>query len=73
MFHGNRVEDMLMVHDLIVDSELSGLELTVLPTWKKIWNSVKKETSTPSRHLWKRVNRMTVQWGAAYLCGMGKD
>ncbi len=69
----HEVEDKVMVNNMVVDNELGGTEVTVLPSWKKIWSGVKKGSFTPSK--WLKTDRVilnTVRWGGAYLCGMGK-
>ncbi len=70
---GNWIEDKIMVNNMVVDNELGGREVTVLPSLEKIWGEVKKGRFTPST--WLRTDRVilnTVRWGGAYLCGMGR-
>ncbi len=69
----NDIEDQIMVNNIVVDNELGGRDVTVLPSWKKMWSGLKKGRFTPSK--WLRTDRAilnTVRWGGAYLCGMGK-
>ncbi len=69
----NDIEDVVMVNNVVVDSELGGREVTVLPSWKKVWGAVKQGRFTPSK--WLRTDRVslsTIRWGCAYLCGMGE-
>ncbi len=66
------IEDIIEVNNMVVDNELGGREITVRPSWKKIWNGLRKGSLTPSR--WLRTDRVmlnTVRWCGAYLCGMG--
>ncbi len=70
----NCIEDVVMVNNMVVDNELWGREVTVLPSWVKIWRGLKKRRFTPRRCLrTDRVILNTVRWGAAYLCGMGRS
>ncbi len=69
----NDLEDVVMVNNMVVDNELGGREVTVSPSWEKIWRGVKEGRFTPSK--WLRTDRAilnTVRWGGAYLCGMGE-
>ncbi len=77
--HGNLVDDegdieeKIQVNNAVVDNELGGREVTVLPSWKKMWGGLKKRSLTPSR--WLKTDRImlnTVHWCAAYLCRMGE-
>ncbi len=67
------IEDVVM-RNMVVDNELGGRDVTVLPSWEKIWSGVKKGRFTPSK--WLRTGRVilnTVRWSGAYLCAMGGD
>ncbi len=44
----NEIENGVMVNNMVVDNELGGREVTVLPSWMKIWRGVKEVTFTPS-------------------------
>ncbi len=71
---GNEIEKIVMVNNMVVDNELGGAEVTVLPSLEKIWSGLKNGAFTPSKWLWTdRVILNTVRWGGAYLCGMGKE
>ncbi len=71
---GNNIEDAIMVNNMVVDNELGGREVTVLPSWEKIWRGVKEGPFSPSKMLrTDRVILNTIRWGGAYLCGMGED
>ena len=70
----NGIEDVIMVNNTVVDNELGGREVTVLPSWEKIWSGLKRGRFTPSEWLWTdRAILNTVRWSGAYLCGMGAD
>ncbi len=69
----NNIEDIVMVNNMVVDKELGGREVTVLPSWEKMRSGVKQGKFTPS--YWLRTDRVvlnTIRWGGAYLCGMGE-
>ena len=67
------VEEVIEVNNSVVDNELGGREVTVLPSWQKMWHGVMKGSFKPSRWLWTdRVMLNTVRWGGAFLCGMGE-
>ncbi len=69
---GNEIENKIMVNNMVVDNELGGTEVMVIPSWKKIWSGVKRGRFTPSR--WLRTDQVilnTIRWSGAYLCGMG--
>ena len=71
---GDQVEDVVMVNNMVVDNELGGREVTVLPSLKKMWSELKEGRFTPSK--WLRTDRVilnTIRWGGAYLCGVGAD
>ncbi len=71
---GNGIEKKIMVNNMVVDNELGGREVTVLPSWEKIRNGIKEGRFTPGK--WLRTDRVilnTVRWGGAYLCGVGED
>ncbi len=66
-------EDVVMVNNMVVENEVGVREVTVLPSWEKIWSGLKQGRFTPSK--WLRTDRAilnTVRWGGAYLCGMGE-
>ncbi len=68
------VEEKIEVNNTIVDNELGGREVTVLPSWKNMWNGLKKGSFEPSTWLWTdRVMLNTVRWSGAFLCGMGEQ
>ncbi len=71
---GSDIEDVLMVNNMVVDNEFGGTEVTVLPSWKKVWTGMKNGRFTPSK--WLRTDRVilsTVRWSGAYLCGLGAE
>ncbi len=68
------IEEEIKVNNTVVDNELGGREVTVLPSWKKVWDGLKKGSLTPSR--WLQTDQVmvnTVRWSGAYLCGMGEQ
>ncbi len=70
---GDGIEDIIMVNNMVVDNELGGKEVTVLPSWKKILRGLKQGKFTPSK--WLQTDQVilsTVRWGGAYLCSMGE-
>ena len=70
---GKGVEDVVMVNNLVVDNELGGGEVTVLPSWEKMKSGIMEGRFTPSK--WLQTDRVllnTVRWSGAYLCGMGE-
>ncbi len=67
------IEEKIKVNNTVVDNELGGREITVLPSWKKTWDGLKKGSLTPSKCLeTDRVMLNTVRWCGAYLCGVGE-
>ncbi len=38
---GNDIEDAVMVNKMVVDNELGGREVTVSPSWEKIWRGLR--------------------------------
>ena len=67
------IEEKIEVNNTIVDNELGGREVTVLPSWKKMWDGLKKVEFEPSRWLGTdRAMLNTVKWCGAFLCGMGE-
>ncbi len=67
------IERRIEVNNTVVDNELGGKELTVLPSWKKMLGRLKKGWFEPST--WLRTDRVmlnTVRWSGAFLCGMGE-
>ncbi len=71
---GTDIEDAVMVNNIVVDNELGGRDVTVIPSFEKIWKGLKKGEFKPSK--WLRTDRVilnTVRWSGAYLCGMGAD
>ena len=65
------IQDVIMVNNMVVDNELGGREVTVLPSWKKVWSGVERGRFTPSK--WLQTDRVIlsmVRWGGAYLCAM---
>ena len=47
------IEEKINVNNTVVDNELGGRDVTVLPSWKKMWNGLKKESLTPSKWLYR--------------------
>ncbi len=69
--HGKDIVGVIEVNNTVVDNELGGKEVTVLPSWRKIWGGLKKGSFVPSRWIsTDRVMLNTVRWSAAFLCGM---
>ncbi len=67
------IEEKIQVNNTVVDNELGGREVTVLPSWEKMWGGLKKGSLTPSKWLYTdRVMLNTVRWCGSYLCGMGE-
>ncbi len=67
------VEENIKVNNTVVDDELGRRQVTVLPSWKKVWNGLMKGAVTPSR--WLQTDRVmlnTVRWSSAYSCAMGE-
>ncbi len=70
----NNIEDVIMVNNMVVDNELGGREVTVLPLSEKRWRGVKEGPFSPSKMLrTDRVILNTVRSDGAYLRGMGAD
>ncbi len=68
--HG--IQEKIKVNNTVIDNELGGREVTVSPSWKKMWGGMKKYSFTPSSWLQTdRVMLSTVRWSGAFLCGMG--
>ncbi len=68
----DHVEETIEVNNTVVDNELGGREVTVLPSWQKMWNGLKKGSFEPI--VWLRTDQPmlnTVRWSGAFLCGMG--
>ena len=64
--------DSVRVNNTVVDNELGGRDVTVLPCWGKIWNGLKKGQFKPSKWLETDLPELcTIRWCAAYLCGLG--
>ncbi len=65
------IEEVIEVNNSVVDNELGGREVTVLPSWQKMWDGLKKGSFKPSKWLYTdRVMLSTVRWSGAFLCGM---
>ncbi len=65
------IEGKIKVNNSVIDNELGGRKVMVLPAWEKIWNELKKGSVAPRRWLnTDRVMLNTVRWSGAYLCGM---
>ncbi len=67
------IEGTIEANNTVIDNELGGREVTVLPSWKKMWNGLKKGSFEPS--VWLRTDQPmlnTVRWSGAFLCGMGE-
>ncbi len=67
------IEERIRVNCKIVDKDLSGREITVLPSFEKTWNGLKNRRFTPS--MWLLTDQVmlnTVLWSGAYLCEMGR-
>ena len=68
------VEERVRVNNTVVDNELGGRDVTVLPSLKRVWNGIKKREFAP--HKWlvtDQAKLSTVRWSSAYLCGMGDN
>ncbi len=75
VYHGEDedIEEKIEVNNTVIDNELGGRDVTVLPSWEKMWGGLKKGSQTPSK--WLRTDRVmlnTVRWCGSYLCGMGE-
>ena len=69
----NEVESRVMVNNTVVDNELGGREVTVLPSWEKMRDGLKNGSFRPIT--WLQTDRVilnTVRWSGAFLCGMGE-
>ena len=67
------IEEKIKVNNMVVDNELGGREVTVLPSWKKMWGGLKKGSFRPSSWLLTdRAMLNTVRWSGSFLCGMGE-
>ncbi len=67
------MEEEIVVNNTVIDNELGGREVTVLPSPKKMFDGLKKGSLAPSR--WLQTDRVmlnTVRWCGVYLCGMGE-
>ncbi len=74
-YHGEDedIEEKIEVNNTVIDNELGGREVTVLPSWEKLWGGLKKGSLAPSKWLHTdRVMLSTVRWCGSYLCGMGE-
>ena len=66
-------KDKVRVNNAVVDNELGGTAVTVLPSWRKMWNDLKKGEFKPTKWLEADLVALcTVRWCAAYLCGIGE-
>ncbi len=66
------VEEKVKVNDSVVDNELGGTDVTVLPSFRRAWDAVKRGDFRPGAWLnTDQVELNTVRWCGAYLCGMG--
>ncbi len=67
------IEDKIKVNNTVIDNELGGRDVTVLPSWVDMWGGLKKGSLAPSKWLYTdRVMLNTVRWCGSYLCGMGE-
>ncbi len=68
------IEGKIKVNNTVIDNEIGGREVTVLPSLKKMWDGLKKGSLRPSKWLHTdRVMLSTVRWCGSYLCGMGEQ
>ncbi len=62
------------VNNTVVDNELGGTDVTVLPSLAKVWKAVRNGEFRPSSWLVTDQPKLcTVRWAAAFLCGIGHD
>ncbi len=67
------MEEMVKVNNIVVDNELGGREVTVLPSMKKMLQGLREGSFKPSK--WLKTDRVmlnTVRWSGAFLCGVGE-
>lgn len=68
------VEKKVRINNSVVDNELGGTDITVVPSWRKIWNGIKKLEFEPSKWLVTDQARLCiVRWGGAYLSGISEN
>ncbi len=68
------IEENIEVNNAVIDNELGGREVTVVPSLEKMCDGLKRGSFTPSRWLQTdRVMLSTVRWCGAYLCGIGEQ
>ena len=68
------VENEARVNNTVVNNELGGKDVTVWPSWRKMWNGLEREEFSPSKWLEADLAELcTVRWCGAYLCELGKD
>ncbi len=68
------VDEKVRVNNTVVDNELGGRDVTVLPSLRKIWRAIKRGDFRPSS--WLKVDQpelCTIRWCGALLCGMGEQ
>ncbi len=66
------VEENVKLNNGIVDNELGGRDVTVLPSLHKLWNEIRRGEFRPSSWLvTDQPGLSTVRWCGAFLCGLG--
>ncbi len=71
-FAGEDVDEEIEVKSSIVENELRARELTVLSSWQKMRNRLRKRSFEQSRWLWiDRVLLNRFRWSGAFLCATG--
>ena len=68
------VGDRVRVNNAVVDKELAGRDVTVIPSWMRVWNRMKKgEFALLKWLVTDQAKLSTIQSSGAYLCGMGNN
>ena len=68
------VENRVRLNNTVIDNELGGTDVTVLPSWKKMWDGLKRGEFNPRKWLEADLAALcTFRWCGAYLCGIGYD
>ena len=68
------VEDKVKVNNTVVDNELGGRDVTVLPSWNKVVDGLKRgEFKMKNWLVTDQAKLSTVRWSGAYLCGLGRN
>ncbi len=69
--HSLDVDDEVLVNNTVVDNELSGNDVNVFPSLKKMWHGMTSGQFRPSGWLVAGQAKLcTVRWCGAFLCGM---